>query len=192
MIYRPFQLEPFTLGIPQGTALLLEKLRGKQLDWTEIERNLIKKQTCVVCNKKADKSKFDSNEFKRKDNSAVCTECKENCKGESDEWTHHFCGICQRIKHESQFNPREREREFFRQPICVDCLQQRGGLREATKTNKSENLQRNLICSQCEQPFEYVSGKHITPKMTKKPLLFEGEPSCVLRMLPGREGVIEP
>ena len=80
MIYRPFQLEPFTLGIPQGTALLLKKLRGEQLDWTEIENNLIKKQTCVICNKRADKSKFDNNEFKRKDGSAVCAECKEDCK----------------------------------------------------------------------------------------------------------------
>ena len=37
MIYRPFDLELFTEGIPQGTALLLQKLRGVDLDGSEID-----------------------------------------------------------------------------------------------------------------------------------------------------------
>ena len=37
MIYRPFDREPFTHGIPQGTAFLLGKLRGEKLDWAMIE-----------------------------------------------------------------------------------------------------------------------------------------------------------
>ena len=39
MIYRPFDREPFTHGIPQGTAFLLGKMRGGKLDWVMIEEN---------------------------------------------------------------------------------------------------------------------------------------------------------
>ena len=87
MIYRPFDLEPFTKGIPQGTDLLLRKLRGESLDWSGIEEKLIPKQTCLICKTRADKSKFEPYEFKKKTDSAVCLECMEDVKGELDEWT---------------------------------------------------------------------------------------------------------
>ena len=58
MIYRPFELEPFTKGIPQGTALLLRKLRGESLNWFEIEEKLMRRQTCVICKTRAEKTKF--------------------------------------------------------------------------------------------------------------------------------------
>ena len=85
MIYRPFELEPFTAGIPQGTALLLRKLRGESLDWPTIEENLIPKKTCAIWKKRADKTKFQAYEFRRKEENAVCLDCMEDCKGILDE-----------------------------------------------------------------------------------------------------------
>ena len=58
LIYRPFEREPFTQGIPQGTTLLLRKLRGEKLDWTNIEETRIVNKTCIVCKMKGDGSKF--------------------------------------------------------------------------------------------------------------------------------------
>ena len=81
MIYRPFELEPFTQGIPQGTALLLRKLRGESLNWFEIEEKMMRKQTCVICKKRADKTRFQAYEFKKEQGSAVCLECMEDVKG---------------------------------------------------------------------------------------------------------------
>ena len=65
MTYRPFAREPFTQGIPRGTALLLRKLRGDQLDWAAIEQKLIRTQACLICKKIGDKNKFHASEFKR-------------------------------------------------------------------------------------------------------------------------------
>ena len=65
MIYRPFDIAPFTEGIPEGTALLLRKLRGEELDWAMIEERLILKKACTVCKMKGDKSKFTRSEFRK-------------------------------------------------------------------------------------------------------------------------------
>ena len=56
VIYRPFDLEPFTEGVPEGTALLLRKLRGEDLNWSEIEETLIPKKNCSVCKEKKQKT----------------------------------------------------------------------------------------------------------------------------------------
>ena len=65
MIYRPFDIAPFKEGIPEGTALLLRKLRGEELDWAMIEERLILKKACTVCKMKGDKSKFTRSEFRK-------------------------------------------------------------------------------------------------------------------------------
>ena len=71
MIYRPFELKPFTTGIPDGVALLLAKLRGKELDWANIEDEIILKNRCTQCNTKGDKAKFTRSEF-RKNKLGLC------------------------------------------------------------------------------------------------------------------------
>ena len=171
MIYRPFDLEPFTKGIPQGTALLLRKLRGEALDWSEIENKLIPKQTCRICKKRQDRSKFATYEFKKKEGSAVCLECMEDCKGELDEWTHHFCEKCDSIKPEHKFTLTGRQRQFFRKVNCADCYTpQRGGLRPGTESKNEESKARKLVCRQCHQTFDFVPSGHITKTMRKEHL----------------------
>ena len=80
MIYRPFDLAPFTEGIPEGTALLLRKLRGEELDWAMIEERLILKKACTVCKMKGDKSKFTRSEFRKTQARPVCLACMEASK----------------------------------------------------------------------------------------------------------------
>ena len=48
MIYIPFDREPFTHGIPQGTAFLLKKMRGESLDRAVIEDQLIQKKRVIL------------------------------------------------------------------------------------------------------------------------------------------------
>ena len=145
MIYRPFELQPFTQDIPQGTALLLQKLRGANLNWSEIEEKFMRKQTCVICKKCAEKSKLQAYEFKKRIGSAVCSECMEDVKGELDEWTHHFCETCLGMKPANKFTMTERQRQYLRKPNCADCYtQQRGGLRTVTKSMNEASKARKL------------------------------------------------
>ena len=44
LIFRPFQLEPFQKGLAEGTALLLQKLRGEEIDWAAVEAKHIPKK----------------------------------------------------------------------------------------------------------------------------------------------------
>ena len=77
MIYRPFDLAPFTEGIPEGTALLLRKLRGEELDWATIEEKIILKKACTVCKMKGDKSKFTRSEFRKAQETPLCLACMQ-------------------------------------------------------------------------------------------------------------------
>ena len=80
--------------------------RDQNEDWSEIEEKMIPKQTCLIYRKRADKSKFEPYEFKKKKDSAVCLECMEDHKGELEEWTHNFCETsvsvktCKQIQHD--------------------------------------------------------------------------------------------
>ena len=171
MIYRPFDLEPFTKGIPQGTDLLLRKLRGESLDWSGIEEKLIPKQTCLICKTRADKSKFEPYEFKKKKDSAVCLECMEDVKGELDEWTHHFCENCQNVKPANKFTMTERQRQYFRKTHCADCYApKRGGLRTLIQSKNDQSKSRKLLCSDCEKTFDFKPSGHITHKMREEHL----------------------
>ena len=162
MIYRPFELEMFTQGIPQGTALLLRKLRGESLDWNGIEEKLIWKQTCAICETRADKSKFQAFEFRKKEGPKVCLECMEDCKGEFDDWTHHFCETCQSIKPAKKFAITVRQRHFFRKPHCTDCFTEARGGKQREQCKKNQ-----LQCSGCKVDFEYDPIGHITEKQRK-------------------------
>ena len=162
MIYRPFDREPFTGGVPQGTALLLSKLQGEELDWVMIEENMILKKTCAVCQKRGDRSKFTQSEFRQTQAAPVCIQCMEDCKGELDDWTHHFCVSCTTIKPENKFKTTERQREFFRKSHCKDChIEQRGG-------KQTEQPKKNLLlCSGCKENFQYNPAGHITEEQRK-------------------------
>ena len=134
------------------------------MDWYAIEETLIVRKTCVVCQIKGDRSKFKDSEFRKNQNVPVCLECMEDCKGELDDWTKHFCETCVSVKPANKFNMTQRQRDFFRKPHCTDCnTLKRGGLRLRPKYDESKA--RQLVCAECKEPFDFDPKGHITADM---------------------------
>ena len=134
------------------------------MDWHTIEETLIVKKTCVVCEKRGDRSKFKDSEFRKNQNVPVCLECMEDCKGELEDWTHHFCETCVSVKPANKFHMTQRQQEFFRKQHCADChTLKRGGLRLRPKYDESKAKQ--LLCAECEKHFDFDPNGHITEKM---------------------------
>eukprot|EP00959_Pyramimonas_sp_CCMP1952_P106876 2234134-Pyramimonas_sp.AAC.1 len=49
LIYRPFDLKPYTQGEMEGAKHLLAKLRGEEVPWAEIEAELMPQpRRCAV------------------------------------------------------------------------------------------------------------------------------------------------
>ena len=51
LIWGPFDREPYTQGVSEGTALLLKKLSGETIDWEKIENEMIPQKKCGICEK---------------------------------------------------------------------------------------------------------------------------------------------
>ena len=49
LIYRPFESQPFQQGQQRGPQLLLQHLRGEEIDWKTIEDELMPRGQCTGC-----------------------------------------------------------------------------------------------------------------------------------------------
>ena len=91
LIFRPFDLKPFQEGIAQGTALLLKKLRGEEVDWMAIEDQYIPKKLCGICGKVRMKDQITKYEFRTRPTKSMCLECMEDFRDENEVYHHKFC-----------------------------------------------------------------------------------------------------
>ena len=74
LIYRPFDLDLFTQGEPDGPMLLLKTLRGEYIDWAAIEAKHTPSHMCTGCGLRCFKEEFQPSQWVRKD-------CVHYCKG---------------------------------------------------------------------------------------------------------------
>ena len=91
LIFRPFDLKPFQEGLAEGTALLLKKLRGEEIDWKAIEEQYIPKKLCGICGKVRMKDQFTRYEFRSRETKSICLECMEDFRDENEVYHHKFC-----------------------------------------------------------------------------------------------------
>ena len=90
LIYRPFELKPYTQGEMEGTKLLLGKLRGEEVPWAEVEAKLMPRKMCSICSNLMGKSDFTPTEFKEKSGPSFCRECTDALKEAGEKW----CTAC--------------------------------------------------------------------------------------------------
>ena len=94
LMFRPFDLKPFQEGLAEGTALLLKKLRGEEIDWKAIEEQYIPKKLCGICGQVRMKEQFTRYEFRSRETKYICLESMEDFRDENEVCHYRFCDIC--------------------------------------------------------------------------------------------------
>ena len=80
LVYRSFPRELFTQGPRKGPNLLLEHLRGEQLNWKEIEDEHMPSRLRKGCNFVRYKDAFHAGQWNREDKMSFCKTCVETKK----------------------------------------------------------------------------------------------------------------
>ena len=75
LVYRPFDLDLFTQGEPDGPILLLKTLRGEAIDWAEIEAKYTPSHMCTGCGLRCFKEEFQMSQWARTDVVHYCKGC---------------------------------------------------------------------------------------------------------------------
>ena len=152
LIYRPFELKPYTQGEMEGTKHLLAKLRGEEVPWAEIEAELMPRKVCSRCSALKEKAEFTPTEFKGKDGPSFCRECTEELKEAGEKW-------CTECKTWAALGPRTPENEarggrvFVRTSKCERCA----GPATARKSRKESGAWQEKVqekfkirCAKCK------------------------------------------
>ena len=87
LIFRPFQHSLFNKGPPAGPPLLLDTLRGREVDWAEVEAQFTPTKTCKACQREVFKYQFSSQQWDHR----VRSHCKECVDGLGERGLTHQC-----------------------------------------------------------------------------------------------------
>ena len=74
---RPFERWLYTRGAPEGTALLLQQLRGEEVDWDAFRETKAPSATCEKCEERKTLDYFSDRQWERvrANRSAICLAC---------------------------------------------------------------------------------------------------------------------
>ena len=155
LILRPFEHWLFERGVSEGPQLLLQQLRGEQVDWTAYKEGLAPWSACKRCRqvKTLDCYEHEQWEQVRANKPAMCMQCKHGDAGprtrklEKDA-KRIACSMCKITKIEDAF-PRAQLKQTG-QEKCLSCCQ---------------SIKR-LRCSECR---EAKSIEHFDPSMATLP-----------------------
>ena len=79
LIFRPFDRALFAQGDLEGPNLLLQVLRGENVDWEAVEQKHMPSHMCHGCDTKAFQVELSELQWKRKDGQRLCKSCKKEC-----------------------------------------------------------------------------------------------------------------
>ena len=77
LIFRPFDRELFNQGNQEGAQLLLQVLRGEQVDWAAIEAKHMPSHICQGCETKQFKAEFSEIQWRRPSGGRYCLHCEK-------------------------------------------------------------------------------------------------------------------
>ena len=124
LIFRPFHRSPYTTGERKGPALLLQSLRGEDLDWDAIEKEFMPSGKCAVCSSIKYKNKYGLHQWGREDNLRVCNICLEEKKALGTPWQ---CMECRLWKGKAAFHSSQHHCTKLSLRRCRDCPERRAG-----------------------------------------------------------------
>ena len=76
LIFRPFERSLFDQGDLEGPNLLLQVVRGEDVDWEAVEQKHMPSHMCQACNTRSFKIEFSEPQWKRKDGERLCKPCE--------------------------------------------------------------------------------------------------------------------
>ena len=133
LIYRPFSRDVLTKGEREGPNLLLQHLRGEQIDWPAIEAKYMPRKQCSECNFIYFKDDYQPMQWSRKDHLSVCKACMSSKKQQGTPFRCNTCGLW---KGEDAFTFEQQHGMCLLRRVCEDCLEMRK--RTACTVYKSE------------------------------------------------------
>ena len=90
LILRPFPLWLYQRGASEGPTLLLQRLRGEEIDWEGIRDARMPYATCTSCKQIRTYDCFEHKDWEliRANSDAACSGCKSDMKGKGCEMKH--------------------------------------------------------------------------------------------------------
>jgi len=122
LIYRPFDFEPFKQGQQRGPELLLQHLRGEEIDWKTIEDELMPRGQCTGCGFVLYKHEYAPQEWSKKSKRYYCKKCVRKKEEAGTPWECSFCGLW---KANGAFSPEQRSKYKIHTRVCLNCVERR-------------------------------------------------------------------
>ena len=174
LILRPFPLWLFNRGENEGPALLLQTLRGEEVDWQAHREARYPTAACTSCKQTQALDAFDVKQWERAraNRDAKCMQCKHGDqaprKRKLPSGTAKIqCDGCKRQKIEDAF-PRAQLSSRTGKPRCLSCVQQLSSLQcalcKATKPVEAFSSSMvtvdtaNILCQECRQANQHTNG----------------------------------
>ena len=122
LIYRPFDRDLFTKGGPRGPKLLLQTLRGEDIDWRAIEEEFTPHSRCVRCGFSRFKDEYLLTQWNRKDKRRHCKPCMETLKKAG---TPFECNVCNLWKAVTDLDVEMQHQRLTVHRKCSQCTERR-------------------------------------------------------------------
>ena len=133
LIYRPFDLKPFQQGDRLGPSLLLQHLRGVDIDWPSIEEKHMPSKKCSGCLSLIRKPDFLKSQWNRSDELSIY--CKKCLDFNEKQGKPYDCVVCKMFKAKKEFSTEMLHFNAAHKRVCMGCEPKR-------KCKKMRNTQR--------------------------------------------------
>ena len=117
LIYRPFPLAPFQVGLPLGRQLLLDVWRQEPVDWDALRKKYLDERPCQECREMKRKDAFTKAQWKQ-DTYRVCKECTAQKREAGTPYRCTQCGLWHAACH---FATKHQNPRWSLYRVCLTC-----------------------------------------------------------------------
>ena len=117
LIYRPFPLAPFQVGLPLGRQLLLDVWKQEPVDWDALRKKYLDERPCHECGEMKRKDAFTKVQWKQ-DTYRVCKECTTQKRAAGTPYRCTQCGLWHAACH---FATKHQNPRWSMYRVCLSC-----------------------------------------------------------------------
>ena len=117
LIYRPFPLAPFQVGLPLGRQLLLDVWKQESVDWDALRKKYLDERPCQECGEMKRKDAFTKAQWKQ-DTYRVCKECTTQKREAGTPYRCTQCGLWHAASH---FASKHQSPRWSMYRVCLSC-----------------------------------------------------------------------